>query len=104
MLPLQVLVRVCQGLGDGRTWGPLHDLSLALDQWLSEGKREHVEALLVLAEPHRLGIQGCKAIITDTRLERDLFRGRRDDFITRAHAYVREVAPDRAEKLLRTMT
>ena len=81
---------------------PLRNLTEALDAWLAIGDRDAIEYLLQHADPDRLGISGCKAIITDTRPAADRFPSR-PAFVAKAHAYVERVAPDRAAQLIARM-
>lgn len=97
----ELLTGVYEAFSCGEMMLPLHRLTLALDTWLTEGSHAHVECLLTAAEPHRLGLQGTLAILTDTRSAQDDLEPFRTSFVEKACEYVRYSHPEKADRLTR---
>lgn len=98
-----VLRETYRRLDAGKLMDGLHHISMALDQWLRDGDRAASVKLFRSADVERLGIAGVKAIITDTRPAKEHFVAERTAFVERAVDFVKRVAPERAERLLRNM-
>lgn len=62
-----VLTDTYKLLAEDKLMAGLHRLSFALDDWLWSGDREAIEELFRVADIEKLGLSGCKAILTDTR-------------------------------------
>jgi hypothetical protein len=63
----KVLAETYELFTDGKQMAGLHHLSFALDDWLHDGDREAIELLFSISDIEKLGLGGCKAILTDTR-------------------------------------